>query len=215
MADDAKETKQKKTPEAKAEADTQTGKGGASAKGKGMFLWLILAIVILGGGVGGLALSMMMGGSVAADPNAVEAKPAASHKTEKAEKSAGHGGGGGEKEKAAKVYEPGKPWMFDKMDSVVANLDEPGVTRYVRVTVVLEMSPDLDSIEGEVFLEDKKILMQDLMTTYLAGLSLEDVRGSRNLNRIKRDVLDQLNKLLFGPDKPYVEKVLFKEFAVQ
>jgi flagellar basal body-associated protein FliL len=97
----------------------------------------------------------------------------------------------------------------------VANLDEPGVTRYVRVSIILELSSQLDSINGETFLEEKKIILQDWMTTYLAGLSLEDVRGSRSLNRIKREVVDQFNQLLFGPDKAYVEKVLFKEFAVQ
>jgi flagellar basal body-associated protein FliL len=224
MADEKKETKEEKAPQVSTEAKAPTEKD-APVKGKGIFLWLILTIVVLAGSVGGLALSMMMGGSVAADPNAVHEKPVAAHKPEKAEKSGGHGGGGGEKEKGekekgekekgAKVHEPGKPWMFDKLDSVVANLDEPGVTRYVRVSVILEMSPDLDFIEGEVFLDEKKIVLQDWMTTYLAGLSLEDVRGSRNLNRIKREVLDQFNKLLYGSDKPYVEKVLFKEFAVQ
>lgn len=210
MADEKKETKEEKAPKASTEAKAPTEKE-APAKGKGLFVWLILVIVVLAGGVGGLALSMMTGDSVAADPNAVHEKPAAAHKPKKA---GGHGGGE-KKSEGSKVYEPGKPWMFDKLDSVVANLDEPGVTRYVRVSVILELSPNLDPIEGEVFLEEKKILLQDWMTTYLAGLSLEDVRGSRNLNRVKRDVLDQFNKLLFGPDEAYIEKILFKEFAVQ
>jgi flagellar basal body-associated protein FliL len=196
MADEKNETKQEKAP-AGAEAKAP-GEKEAPAKGKGLFLWLILAIVVLAGGVGGLALSMRMGGKASAEPNIAEAVP------------------------AEPAFDPlkaktdtQKPWLFTKMDPIVANLDEPGVTRYVRVSVILELSSKLDSINGEVFLEEKKIILQDWMTTYLAGLSLEDVRGSRNLNRIKQDVLDQFNKLLFGPDKAYVEKVLFKEFAVQ
>lgn len=197
MADAAKEPKQEKKPDANAETKSQAGKEN-SAKGKGLFVWLIIAIVILAGSAGGFALSMMMSGSAAGEPNEMAQKP------------------------AEQVFDPlqaktetQKTWLYTKMDPIVANLDEPGVTRYVRVSVILELSSQLDSINGEVFLDEKKILLQDWMTTYLAGLSLEDVRGSRSLNRIKREVLDQFNQLLFGQDKAYIEKVLFKEFAVQ
>jgi flagellar basal body-associated protein FliL len=197
MADEKKETKQEAAPAAGAEVKASSEKE-ASAKGKGLFLWLILTIVVLAGGVGGLGLSMMMGGSAPEEPNTTEtasAEPAFDPLVAKTDTQ--------------------KPWLFTKMDSIVANLDEPGVTRYVRVSIILELSPKLDSINGDIFLEEKKVILQDWMTTYLAGLSLEDVRGSRNLNRIKQETLDQFNKLLFGPDKAYVEKVLFKEFAVQ
>jgi flagellar FliL protein len=216
MAGETKEDKQEKKLETKTEAKSETDKG-TPAKGKGLFLWLILGIVILGGGAGGFAISQLMGGSAPADPNAVlEKKPAAAPKSEKAEKSGGHGGGGGEKsEGGSKTPEPGQSWMYDKLDAVVANLNEPGVTRYVRVTVILEISGEVDYAETLVFLDEKKIVLQDWLTTYLAGLSLEDVRGSRSLNRIKQDVLDQFNQLLFGPDKASIEKILFKEFAVQ
>jgi flagellar basal body-associated protein FliL len=204
MAEEQKEIKQEDAPQAgtdaKAPAEKETpAKGtGIPAKGKGIFVWLILAIVVLAGGVGGLAISVMMKGSASGEPNKTEAAS------------------------VEPMYDPlpvkteiQKSWLFTKMDSIVANLDEPGVMRYVRVSVVLQISPKVDSIRGEVYLEEKKIVLQDWMTTYLAGLSLEDVRGSRNLTRIKRDMLDKFNKLLFGPDKAYVEKVLFMEFAVQ
>jgi flagellar basal body-associated protein FliL len=132
MADDAKENKQDKKPEAKAEAGAQTDKG-ASAKGNGMILWLILTIVIVVGGGGGFAVSLFMGGSGSADPNAVEARPVA-HKPEKAAKAGGHGGGhGGGEEKAGPIHDPDKPWMYDKLDPMVANLDEPGVTLCTRI----------------------------------------------------------------------------------
>jgi flagellar basal body-associated protein FliL len=195
MADEKKETKQEKTAETEAKAQSPKE---TSSKGKSLFLWLILAIVVLAGGVGGFALSVMTGGSAAGDPNTVQPAP------------------------VEQAFDPlvsktdtKKSWLYTKMDPIVANLDEPGVTRYVRVSIILELSSQLDSINGETFLEEKKIILQDWMTTYLAGLSLEDVRGSRSLNRIKREVVDQFNQLLFGPDKAYVEKVLFKEFAVQ
>jgi flagellar basal body-associated protein FliL len=77
------------------------------------------------------------------------------------------------------------------------------------------MSSELDEIQGRDFLESKKMLVRDWLTTYLAGLSLEDVRGSRNLNRIKKDVLQECNRLLFPNGRPFVKRIFFKEFAVQ
>jgi flagellar basal body-associated protein FliL len=193
-----KEAKEEKPKQAEPEAKTESDKA-SPAKGKGgLFVWLILGAVIVAGSTGGFALSQLMGGTAVSDSNAVQ--PA------QAEEAFDPLVGDGTSQKA---------WIYDKLDPIVANLDEPGVTRYIRITVILEMSPKMDSIKGQVFLDEKKALLQDWLTTYLAGLSLEDVRGSRSLNRIKREVLDQFNRLLFGQDKFYVDRVLFKEFAVQ
>jgi len=97
----------------------------------------------------------------------------------------------------------------------VCNLDEPGVTRYVRVTISLEMRPEMDRTKGEPYLEERKLILRDWLTTYFAGLSLEDVRGSRNLEKIKRQIQEQFNEMLFPNSRPYIQRVLFREFAVQ
>ena len=211
------------------------------APGKGgLFVWLIMGVVILACATGGFALSQLMGSSVpAADPNA-HTEPAPAEKfnpyhgaptAQKAE-SSGHGakkassGHGAKKASSghgAKKADAGNSvsqtlegsWIYEKMDPIVANLDEPGVSRFVRVTVILEMNKNIDIDGGMAFLDEKKIVLQDWMTTYLAGLSLEDVRGSRNLTRIKQEVLEHFNQILFDQGKPYIDRVLFKEFAVQ
>ena len=189
MADD-KEKQQDKQAE--------QGKDSAGGKKMGIFIWLILGAVVVAGATGGFALSQLLGG-----------QPASPAPTDKAQ------------EEQEKIFDPAaatpgqKSWPYDKLDPIVANLDEPGVTRFVRVSVILEMSPQMDPVKGPEFLDEKKVLLQDWLTTYFAGLSLDDVRGSRSLNRIKREIQDQVNQLLFGHDKSYVERVLFKEFAVQ
>lgn len=176
----------------------EQGKGSAGGKKMGVFIWLILGAVVAAGATGGFALSQLLGG-----------QPVPADTTEPAEP------------ETDEIFNPAaatpgqKSWPYDKLDPIVANLDEPGVSRFVRVSVILEMSPKMDPIKGPEFLDEKKVLLQDWMTTYFAGLSLEDVRGSRSLNRIKREIQDQVNQLLFGHEKPYVERVLFKEFAVQ
>lgn len=170
----------------------------AAGKKMGLFIWLILGVVIIAGATGGFALSQLLGGQAAVGEGA-EQVPAEEQKIF-----------------TPTTDNPGqKTWIYPNLEPIVANLDEPGVSRFVRVSVMLEMSPQMDPVKGLEFLDEKKVVLQDWMTTYFAGLSLDDVRGTRSLNRIKREIQDQVNQILFGQEKPYVERVLFKEFAVQ
>ncbi|MHC4616177.1 MAG: flagellar basal body-associated FliL family protein [Planctomycetota bacterium] len=107
-----------------------------------------------------------------------------------------------------------KVWFYD-LEPVVANLDVPGVTRYVRATLTLSISSQVDQKQGTALLEKKKRLLTNWLTIYLASLTLEDTRGDRNLRRIQSQILDAFNEKLFPDAKPQVETILFKEFAVQ
>ncbi len=107
-----------------------------------------------------------------------------------------------------------KSWYYE-LDPIVANLDEPGVTRYVRVTLTLEVSGRINGKKGVPFLDEKKPSITNALTIYLASLTLEDIRGDKNLKRIQIQVLDILNETLFPDAKPQIKHILFKEFAVQ
>ncbi|MHC4881523.1 MAG: flagellar basal body-associated FliL family protein [Planctomycetota bacterium] len=194
--------KEKETTKAEAEAEqtpeqpqTETP---SSASGLTLYTWLVLGAVTLAGSGGGFALSHLMGETAPTDLEIVD--EAANQE---------------DAINAMLAKQTDQRVWVEEFEPVLANLDEPGVTRYVRLTVTLEMSPELDEIKGREFMAAKKMLVRDWMTTYLAGLSLEDVRGSRNLNQIKKDVLEQCNELLFPKGQPFVERVFFKEFAVQ
>jgi len=105
-------------------------------------------------------------------------------------------------------------WYYE-MEPVVANLDEPGVKRYVRAALTLEISSGLDPKQGKGFLDEKKPLLRNWLTLYLAGLTLEDTRGDGNQKRIQTQIRDSFNEKLFPDSKPCVKRVLFQEFAVQ
>jgi len=107
-----------------------------------------------------------------------------------------------------------KIWYYD-LEPVIANLDEPNVTRYVRAVLTLEMSPEMDAKKGKDFLDEKKPILTNWLAIYLASLSLEDIRGERNLKSIQAQVLDAFNERLFPDSKPQVKHVLFREFAIQ
>ena len=107
-----------------------------------------------------------------------------------------------------------KTWFHD-LEPVVANLNEPGATRYARVTLTLEITPDASQKETAKIFEGKTPILTNWLTLYLSGLSIEDIRGDKNLKRIQLQVLDAFNEELFPNQKPKIKQVLFKEFAIQ
>jgi flagellar basal body-associated protein FliL len=116
-----------------------------------------------------------------------------------------------------------KTW-YHKCDPVVANLNEPGATRYVSMGFTLEMSGQLGGGSkgggegggggGNPYLAEKQPLIANWLTIYLSSLSLADVQGEKNLNRILADVREGLNAKLFN-GKPLIVNVYFYQNAIQ
>jgi len=185
-----KAEKQQEIPQEK--AGQQSGSGG-------LMQWAVMAVIVVVCAAAGFFLARIFAGMRGTEP--VEATPNESAPIEELLSS----------KPAASADEV---WYYD-MEPVVANLDEPGVRRYVRATLTLAVSVELDQKKGQAFLEDKKPLLVDWLTIYLASLKLDDIRGERNLRRIQTQVLDMFNERLFPDSKGFIRKVLFKEFAVQ
>ena len=192
MADDKDQLEQDAGREKKASA--------SNGSGFSMITWILLAGVVLVGSVGGFALSQLIGGPAGAAEGEQKEVKREKHPLDKVIDS----------KSAAPTWLytlPGEP--------IVANLDEPGVTRYVRVGIAFEMKGELSQEKGSAYLVEKELKIRDQLNTYFANLSLEEVRGERNHNRIKMEVRDQLNKMLFPEDKPIINKILFTQIAIQ
>jgi flagellar basal body-associated protein FliL len=106
------------------------------------------------------------------------------------------------------------PTWYYHMDSVIGNLNEPGVVRYVRMGLTLEIG-GMTEKEGVPFLEQKKPLLKNWLTLYLNNLSLNDVRGERNLRQMQTQIADAFNQNLFPGAKPRIKRILFKELSIQ
>lgn len=192
--------------EEKQEEQTQEGaekKTDEKSSGPGLIMWLLTAGVVLGCAVGGFALAQLLvsSGPTEAIAEVVEEKPTDFFENQDTS--------------------DGEPWQYD-LKAVIGNLDEPGVTRYLRVAVTILMSPEMDKAKGTVFLggienekPGKKAILEDYLSDYISGLTLERVRGQKNRRRIKKEITEGFNELLFPDSKPYVTSVLLKEFAVQ
>ncbi len=195
MADKPNDAKEQSSPPP---VPLPEGTPARGAKGK-ITSWLITALTVLVCAGAGFAVSRMFG----AGSNAQTA--AAATETGNGEKS--HG-------KSKPEQENGEPWFYD-IDPIVANLNEPGVTRYVRVALTLEVGNGMAEAEGKVFLDQKKPLLKHWLTLYLSNQTLEGIRGEKNLRQVQTQITDALNQGLFPNDKPRFVGVLFKELSIQ
>lgn len=195
MADKEKEEKKEEQEEAK------EGK----SSGFTLYTWLILAGIVIAGATGGFALSQLLAGGKQSESSEIQAaqnNPQQGPEVKSFE------------DMISDESKSGKAWYYE-LEPVIANLDEPGITRYLRATITLEVNSEMNQEKGLVFFDEKMLIMRDWLTTYIAGLSLERIRGTRNLSRIKKEVRDHFNELLFPETKPFIHGIFLKEFAVQ
>ncbi len=201
---DTDETKQPEQPEQQEQPEKQEAKKSEAGDKKSLIGRLlpkiILAVVLLVFAGAGFTLGRLFAGSGTSQTSgASEQDQSAQVENLKAEGSAD----GSQ-----------KSWYYH-LEPVIANLDVADVTRYVRASLTLEVSSEVDEKKGTAFLDEKKPILTNWLTVYLASLGLDDIRGDSSLKRIQSQVLDAFNEKLFPDSKPKIKRILFKEFAVQ
>ncbi len=105
-------------------------------------------------------------------------------------------------------------YRYYDLEAIIANFDDPRLARHVSVTVTLAIDRK-DYNEATRLVSDRMPELRDWLTSYLAGHELDDLRGPRNLNRMRRDIEDAFNQKLWPDSSPRIRNVLFKEFFVQ
>ena len=92
------------------------------------------------------------------------------------------------------------------LDPFIVNLDEPGTSRYLKVTLEVEVAP-----KAPEALEKSKQLVRDTVLSYLSGLHVKDTLGAEAKDKIRNELTERLKKLM--PEK--VRRLFFQEFVVQ
>ena len=192
MADENETTERQEASDSKAESSS-----GKSVIGR-LLPWIILGGVVLFCAGAGFGLGRLLAGSGATTETPPKEQQPANDLA--AEDASANGSG--------------KTWYYD-LDPVVANLNEPSVTRYVRATLTLELSAEMDKEKGKAFLDEKKPVLINWLTVYLSSLRLDDIRGDKNLRSIQTHVCEAFNEKLFPDSKFQIKQVLIKEFPVQ
>ena len=199
-ATEKSEEKEEKTSEKSEAKDSKDSKSSSSFS-----LMTILMIVgaVLISSVLGAGLSFVLTNKKPATASAETEEQALEEKPVKEEKA---------KDKDAANAQG--TWFYD-MEPIVANLDVPGVTRYVRVALTLEITFDPEKEEGLEFQRDSLPVLTNWLTIYLSSLSIDDIRGAKNLKRMQMQILDSFNETLYANQKPKIKQILFKEIAIQ
>jgi flagellar basal body-associated protein FliL len=186
------ENQEKKAPEAQAQP------GAKKSLISSLLPWLIMVVAAIASAGAGLGLATLFAG----------------HKPQKPPEEASPQPAEAKAENILAGVDSKKTWYYD-IEPVIANLDEPSITRYIRVTLILEISSQVDPVKGKEFIDEKKPLLINWLTIYLTGQALDDIRGDKNLRRIQSEILDAFNEKLFPNAQPMIKGILFKEFAVQ
>lgn len=169
----------------------------------GRFLpWMIIGAVIVVCAGAGFGLGRMLGSSAETPASGDENKVSGSDQTVDLSPD------------ESSTDDSGRTWYYD-MDPVIANLNEPGVTRYVRASFTLEISAEVDQKKCTALLDEKKPILTDMLFVYLSGLSLKEIQGDKNLKSIQSRIREMFNEKLFPDSKPHIKRVLIKEFPVQ
>ena len=104
-------------------------------------------------------------------------------------------------------------FQYYEFDQITANLDEPGLKRFVAAKVVIAVRQE-NWKEAKRLIEKRAPRLRNCLNAYFMSLTLQDVGGDKQLNRMMREIRDILNDEL-GGSKPLIDRVLVNKFAVQ
>jgi flagellar basal body-associated protein FliL len=193
---------------AKAEKNALDATKDAAPAKSGIKAWLIMGTIGLISGATGFAVPMVfLNGSRASagkGSHGSESSDKADHDSPKHDSS----------KPASAKREPGinQP-TFVPFGEVVVNLAEEKMTRYLRINLTLQV----DSVHEETVkkaLEKKKTILKNWLIGYLSDKELDEVRGAIGVNKARREIQDQFNRLLFPDGTELIQDILFEDFTV-
>ena len=97
---------------------------------------------------------------------------------------------------------------------IVVNLGEERLTRYLRAKILLVVDGKEEKNITE-HLNKNKAYLKSWLISYLSDLSLQEVSRAVGVNRLRREIRDQFNAMLYPDGQELVLEVLFDEFVVQ
>lgn len=113
------------------------------------------------------------------------------------------------------AHEPVKNELaYVPFGEVIANLDDNRMMRYVRAKFTLAID-EKDAKATETLIEEHRTVLKNWMLGYLQNKHVDEVRGTEGFNRIRREIQERFNEVLFPGGDGKVREVLFDEFNVQ
>ncbi len=107
-----------------------------------------------------------------------------------------------------------EPPVFVDFGEVVVNLNEPRLNRYLRLKISLMVDADQKSEVDDKVTKNKTNLISWLLS-FLADKRMDDIRGGTGQNRLRNEIRNHFNAVLFPDGFQHVRGVLFEEFNIQ
>lgn len=118
------------------------------------------------------------------------------------------------KDAHGKPIEIPKGPQFMQVGRLVVNLNEQTLTKYLTLDVVAQ-AEGKDAATVKSAIESRMPILRTWMTSHLADKSVDDLRGKVGINRLRREMQDQFNALLFDDGHERVTDILFEEFHIE
>lgn len=99
-------------------------------------------------------------------------------------------------------------------DTVVVNLNTDRLARFLKLKIIL-VADDVQEKTIKELLEKNKPFLKNWLIAFLSDQSLKDVTGAAGQNRIRREIRDQFNTMIFPDGSEKISDVIYEEFNVQ
>ncbi len=171
---------------AEEETEEQSTEESGSTKKSNLVLIIIIVALVLVLLVVGVVVAMLVGGD--------DGEPAASSSSAK--------------EKPAKMMDAMEVGPMFPLDTFTVNLLSDSGRRYLKV----QMNLELDGEELAAELESKTAVVRDVIIRLLSSKTLEEISTAKGKEKLKEQIVDQLNLRLRDGN---LRQVYFTEFVVQ
>lgn len=210
-------------------AAAENHKEETESKGKSKtskLLLIVIAIIAVGGGLAAPILAIQFLGSSSSESDHDDSEHDSDGDSDDAHAAdSGHGGGHGGGHGAAankvvakfgkiKFAKPSKNSSFIDFEEVIVNLDESRFNRYLKLAFSLQVAANHQG-DVESLIEGKKAVLKNWLISHLADKSLDDVKGKFGHSRLRREISDYFNEVLFEDGVERIQDVLFKELNIQ
>jgi flagellar protein FliL len=176
---------------------------------------ILIANTVLMGAVLAVVLLRKPSATVAAEAPAAKTEKGSaastaggSDKEGSKEEGGGHGEAAGHGESAAAADPNGAPGPILKLDNFIIQLRGTDTDRYVRVAFDLELTAEAD----RAALQARMPHIRDAIISYFSDRSLDELRGSEGMDRIKLAVAKKLDDILAAHR---VKSVFITELVIQ
>ncbi len=117
-------------------------------------------------------------------------------------------------EPAPEEIDPNEEVEYIDFDEVVVNLSEQQFSRYLKINFSLEV-PKSKKMDIEKLIDARKAVLLDRIQSHFSEVKTDDLKGKFGVNRLRREIHDYFNEILFDDGIERVRDIMIRGLQVQ